>query len=905
MTRIHPSLAALSLSLACATAASAQDVKYEKYTLDNGLTVILHEDHSLPVAAVNIWYRVGSKDEPAGRSGFAHLFEHLMFMGTQRVPGNQFDVIMEAEGGSNNASTSNDRTNYFESGPSRLLPTLLWLEADRLEDLARTMTQEKLDTQRAVVRNERRQSYENRPYGKADLAIQGMMYPPGHPYHIPVIGTHADLEAATVHDVKDFFATFYVPNNLSLCVAGDFDPARIKPLIERLFGTLPAGGQPMRRGAEPATLDGVKRATMLDKVQLPLVAIVYHSPALYADGDAEADLMSLVLAEGKTSRLYKRLVYDDRIAVDVSAVQDSNQLGSMFRIDVTANTDADLDRVEKTVDEELARLVRDGPTDDELTRFKNRMELAMLSRLQSVEARADQLNQYEYYFGEPNSFKRDLDRYRNATKQSVQRWAARILAPDARVIMRVLPEAPQRAESPREARPASVAERPFSPPPPETLTLKNGVRVMLWPKRELPLVALRVIFQVPDRTLDPLDKAGTAELTADMLDEGAGRLDALQFADAIQMLGATFAAGADPESISVSMTVLRRNFDPAAALLAYAIRRPRFDEKEWQRVHRLHIEDLKQQDDQPTIVAARVAARRLFGAEHPYGLPVAGTPESAARIGLDDVRTLHAALFRPDAATILLAGDLTADDARAVLEPLLGDWRAGAAAEFGTPTRQPPRRDGLELVIVDRPEAVQTVIRFTTPAPGYNDARRVPLRLINTLFGGSFTSRLNQNLREKHGYTYGARSSFALRPTTGYFAAGASVRADVTGASLKEFLTEIGGLRGGNISDEEVIKARETLRTDVIQAFAGLGGVLAAASEPLQNGLPFETLASDMAAMTQVAAPGLNALTRAAVPLEQGVIVLVGDKASILKQIAELKLDLPAPVEVTVRGEGL
>lgn len=903
MTRIRLSLTAVSLSLACAAAAVAQDVTYEKYKLDNGLTVILHEDHSLPVAAVNIWYRVGSKDEPAGRSGFAHLFEHLMFMGTQRVPGNQFDVIMEAEGGSNNASTSNDRTNYFESGPARLLPTLLWLEADRLEDLARTMTQEKLDTQRAVVRNERRQSYENRPYGKADLAIQGMMYPPGHPYHIPVIGTHADLEAATVHDVKDFFATFYVPNNLALCVAGDFDKARIKPLIERLFGALPAGGTPMRRSAEPAKLDAVQRATMLDKVQLPLVAIVYHSPALYADGDAEADLMSLILAEGKTSRLYKRLVYDDRIAVDVSVVQDSNQLGSMFRIDVTANADADLDRVEKTIDEELARLVRDGPTDDELTRFKNRMELAMLSRLQSVEARADQLNQYEYYFGEPNSFRRDLDRYRNATKQSVQRWAAQILTPGARVIMRVLPEAPQRAESPRDARPAAADERPFSPMPPETFTLGNGLRVMLWPKRELPLVALRVIFQLPGRTLDPLDKAGTAELTADMLDEGAGDRDALQFADAIQMLGATFAAGADPESVSVSMTVLRRNFEPAAELLADALRRPRFDDKEWQRVHRLHLEDLRQQDDQPTIVAARVASRRLFGAEHPYGLPVAGTPETAARIALDDVRALHAALFRPDAAAILLAGDLTANDARAALEPLLGDWRAGAAAAFGTPARQPPRRDGLELVIVDRPEAVQTVIRFITPAPGYADSRRVPLRLINTLFGGSFTSRLNQNLREKHGYTYGARSSFALRPATGYFAAGASVRADVTGASLKEFLTEISGLRGGNISDEEVVKARETLRTDLIQAFAGLGGVLAAASEPLQNGLPFETLAADMAAMTQVAAPSLNTLSRAAVPLDQGVIVLVGDKASILKQLSELKLDLPQPVEVTVRGE--
>jgi predicted Zn-dependent peptidase len=239
--------------------ARAQDLKYEKYKLDNGMTVILHEDHSLPVAGVNLWYRVGSKDEPQRRSGFAHLFEHLMFMGTERVPGNKFDTIMEGGGGANNASTSSDRTNYFSSGPAPLLPTLLWLEADRLEDLARTMDQEKLDKQRDVVRNERRQSYENRPYGKVELEIPEIMYPAGHPYHIPVIGTHEDLEAATVSDVKDFFATFYVPANVALCVAGDFDPKVIRPLITDLFGGLPHGGTPKRRTAEPAKLDSVKR----------------------------------------------------------------------------------------------------------------------------------------------------------------------------------------------------------------------------------------------------------------------------------------------------------------------------------------------------------------------------------------------------------------------------------------------------------------------------------------------------------------------------------------------------------------------------------------------------------------------------------------------------------------------
>ncbi|MDO8632202.1 MAG: insulinase family protein, partial [Phycisphaerales bacterium] len=515
-----------------ATAACGQDVKYEKYKLDNGMTVILHEDHTLPVGAINLWYRVGSKDEPPQRSGFAHLFEHLMFMGTERVAGNKFDTIMESGGGSNNASTSSDRTNYFSSGPAALLPTLLWLDADRLEDLARTMDQEKLDKQRDVVRNERRQSYENRPYGKAELQIQEMMFPPGHPYHIPVIGTHEDLEAATVADVKDFFASFYVPNNVTLCVAGDFDPKVSKPLIADVFGSLPRRPDPKRSASGPVKLDGVKRATTYDKVQLPLVAMAYHSPAWYAEGDAEMNLAGAILSRGKTSRLYKRLVYDDKIAAEVSAYQDSGQLGSTFRIDVLAKPQADLDVLEKTVDEEVARLIKDGPQPRELEQRKAEYELRMLSGLQSVEAKADQFNEYDYIWGEPNAFRRDLDRYRNATVEGVRTWTEKSLTPGARVIMRVLPEsadssakpeaqaaASAKDEKPKEAPPdaekkaptakAEASPRPasardnqpppgvspkFSPPAPESFTLSNGIPVMLWHKSELPLVAMTIVF---------------------------------------------------------------------------------------------------------------------------------------------------------------------------------------------------------------------------------------------------------------------------------------------------------------------------------------------------------------------------------------------------------------------------
>ncbi len=892
----------------------AQDLKYEKYKLDNGMTVILHEDHSLPVAGVNLWYRVGSKDEPDRRSGFAHLFEHLMFMGTQRVPGNKFDTIMEGGGGANNASTSSDRTNYYSSGPAALLPTLLWLDADRLEDLARTMDQEKLDKQRDVVRNERRQSYENRPYGKADLAIQEMMYPPGHPYHIPVIGTHEDLEAATVSDVKDFFATFYVPANVTLCVAGDFDPKRIKPLIADLFGGLSHGGTPQRRTAGPVKLDSIKRATMLDQVQLPMIAMVYHSPAWYAEGDAEMNLAASVLTKGKTSRLYKRLVYDDKIAAEVSAYQDSSQLGSMFRIDVLANPGVDLDRLEKTIDEEVSRLAKDGPTAKELEKYKVEYELSMLSGLQSVEAKADQLNEYDYILGEPNSFKRDLDRYRNATVEGVRQWASKVLTQEARLIMCILPEEPDRKDSPRDKRPNLAPAASFDPPMPESFKLKNGIPVMLWTKKDLPMVAMTVAFLREGFVVGDTDRAGAIWMTADMLDEGTIDLDALQFNDAMQQLGARFSTSAERDAILVSLSVLQRNFDRAAELAIDSLRRNRLDYNDFERVRKLHLEELRQHEDEPGIVASRVAAKAFYGAEHRYGWPMEGTLETIAKMTHEELQLQYATMVRAQNATVMVAGDISRGELQPLLESYLGTWNQPALSNSDKQGIKTPQRDRLEVLMVDRPDAVQTVIQFIMPGPAYGDARRTQYWLLNTLLGGSFTSRLNMNLREEHGFTYGARSSFSMRKDMGHLIATSNVRADATGDAVAEFLREFGRISGGDVTDEDTAKVRETLRTDLIQSFAGLNGIIRQALERLVNKQPMESLISDMKSIQAVNSAQLNELARTAVPLNKGVLVLVGDKNTILKELSELQPDgpveagstkfvIPVPVEVDSLGK--
>lgn len=905
--------------------AFAQELKVEKYKLDNGITVILHEDHSLPVGAINLWYRVGSKDEVVKRSGFAHLFEHLMFMGTERVPGNKFDTIMESAGGANNASTSSDRTNYFSSGPATLLPTLLWLDADRLEDLARTMDQDKLDKQRDVVRNERRQSYENRPYGKAELQLQEMLYPEGHPYHIPVIGTHEDLEAATVSDVVDFFNAYYVPNNMSLCVAGDFDPAKMKATIADLFGSLPKKPDPVHKTAPPVKLDKGKRATAHDKVQVPKLIFAYHSPGQFKDGDAEMDLLAAVLSEGKSSRFYKRLVYDDKIASDVTAYQDSSQLGSVFRIDVMVNPGVELEVIEKAIDEELKKIVEVGPGQGEVEQRKAMFELAMLSRLQSIEAKADQLNAYEYHWGDPNSFKRDLDRYRNATVDSLKKWAKDVFTAP-RVAMRVVPEsgdgppaakvtpgkktdAPTvvkkaepapRPASPRDKQPAVAGPATFEVQTPETFKLTNGIPVMLWRKPELPLVAMWAVFR-PGHTFEDTRHPGSMYLAADMLDEGCGDLDALAFSDEMQSLGARFQPSADREAFRVSLTVLKRNLDHASKLFVEAFRRPKFDPAEWERVKKLHLEDLKQDDDQPTLVASKVAARTLFGDKHMYGWPITGTPESVTAMTMDDSRAPFLSFVRPEHTTILMAGDITAEEAKSVLDKSVGAWKAFPLniARGDLPALTEAKE--LRVVLVDRPDAVQTVIQFLFPGPKYNDQYRVYYKLLNTLFGGSFTSRLNMNLRENHGYTYGARSGFVMRQHIGYVSASSSVRADVTGAALKEFLGEFKRIRGGDVSGEESTKARETLRTDIIQSFAGLNGILGEAYERMSGGLHYETLARDMGALSAATTEEINKIANPAFPLEKGVLVLVGDKKLILEQIKDL--GLPAPVEMNVRGE--
>jgi zinc protease len=752
-----------------------------------------------------------------------------------------------------------------------------------------------------VVLNERRQTSENRPYGVADLKINELMFPPDHPYHLSVIGTVADIKAATVQDVKDFFSTFYLPNNASLVIAGDFDPAEIKPLVARLFGTIPRDADPVHAEAQPLHLEGVKRVTYTDKVQFGRLTMVWHSPALFAPGDAELDLAAAVLSSGKSSRLYKRLVYEDQLATSVRAYQRSSSLGSLFTVQVMARQGVSLDDIEKAVDEVLAEFVAEGPTAGELARHQAAYEYQMLNGLQSVLRKADQLNRYNHFFGEPDSFAADLDRYRKATVEGIRTMAASVMDPEARLIMHVLPEDQGSVLAGRDEAPAESEIKPFEPSAPEVFTLSNGIEVRHWQRSELPLVELSLFLRSGAVLVDG-EQSGRCELAADMLDEGAGDLGALAFSDALDLLGANFQAYAGRNTSGVDLSVLKSNFGEALGLYADAVLRPRFDSAEWDRVKSLHLQGLKQAEDRAGSVASLVGMRAFFGDSHPYGRPSQGTVVSVEGLTLVDVKSAWDEIAAPGNATFFIAGDLTRDEARKKLETAFGGWKnpAGNTAA-DKPELGPPANDKMRLVLVDKPGAVQTVIRFYMPGPKFDHPQRLHYDLLNTILGGSFTSRLNQNLRERNGFTYGARSQFVMTPTAGYFYAGSDVGSEVTGAAITEFFNEFNAIRSGDVTGEETRKTRETNRMKMIQSFQGLGGLIAIAQTLEMNGLPFQSLGEDLSTIAAATEADLNGLAPAALPLDKALLVLVGDKATILEQIKGL--DLPEPEELTVTGD--
>lgn len=873
-------------------APSLPEIKTKKYILANGLNVILCEDHSIPVVSVNVWYHVGSKNEKAGRTGFAHLFEHMMFQGSKHSDEDYF-VPLEKVGAVVNGSTSEDRTNYHETLPSNYLEMALWLESDRMAFLLPALTQKKLDNQRDVVKNERRQRLENQPYGKVYDLLPSLTYPNDHPYSWPVIGSMADLTAASVEDVSEFFRGFYLPNNASLCITGDFDPEQTQAWVEKYFGSIPPGPPIDRLESWIPDLNGIRRARIEDNVELSRLYYVWHTPQQYAPGDAELDLLASILTSGKTSRLYQALVYEQQIAQDVSSYQASQELSSTFNIEVTARSHSNLQQIEKAVDEELKKILAHGVDPNELKQAQTVYEAGYVRGLQSIEDLADTLNGYNVMLGDPNRLQWDLLRYTTATTADIQKFAKDYIKFDKRVIVHVVPQGNLTVETEevdRSQPPAPGPEPEFHPPTIQRSKLSNGVEVFLVEDHKLPLIQINVVFQ-SGWAEDPLDHPGAASLTAELMDEGTKTRSALQISEEAKGLGASLGTGSSFDGSSIRLNVLKTKLDAGLELMADVLLNPTFPDDELDRQRKIYLGRIQQEAKDPTISAFKLYLRTLYGPNHPYGQPYtgSGTETSIRAIRRDDLVQYYRDNYVPNNAAVAIAGDITMQQAKQKLEALFVNWKPGKTSQTEVPTPRPIEKT--KIYLVDRPGAAQSVVVMGHLAMRRRDPDFVALDVMNNILGGQFQSRINLNLREDKGYTYGAGSFIMSMRGVGPFVSYASVQTQNTRESILELLKEIKDIEDSRpITPSELEDSKDNIIKGVPQNFQSYSSIAGQLGQIFVYELPEDEWTRYIHQVRDITIQEATEAAKRYLHPDALLIVVVGDQKKIESGIRELNL---------------
>lgn len=899
-------------------------IKFEKYCLSNGLEVIFHEDHSTPIVGVNLWYHVGSKNERPGRTGFAHLFEHMMFQGSQHHDADYFGPLQKA-GGKLNGSTSQDRTNYWETVPSNYLELALWMEADRMGFLLPVMTQQRLDNQRDVVKNERRQSYENRPYGLAYETILAALYPPDHPYSWPVIGSMADLNAASREDIATFFRTYYHPGNASLCIAGDFDPAQARKLVEKYFGSLPAGPKVEKLKPSVPELKADQRIRMTDRVGLERVYLAWHSVPQFTADEAELEILADILGGGKTSRLYRSLVREKQIAQDVQVWQDSSELAGAVLVIATARPGHTAAELEAAAMAEIAKIQSEPPNQEEVTRAVNRFEARFVSALESISdfgGRADRLNMYNVYTGDPGNLTKDFDRYPKVTPAGVQRVAKEYLGrhrvaftvvpgkkveitPDPRKVDEEVREQLAKKQPPqtrvtagepkdtfdRSRMPGPAPESKFTLPPIHRARLSNGLELLLVENHELPTVNMHLVLR-SGRASDPADKAGLAGLTASVWDEGTKRRSSDEIAEELAGLGATLHMGVDWDTAAVRLFSLKRHLAAALDIYSDVVENPVFPERELARERAMALGRLVQIRDEPTILANMAVGAVLYGPEHPYGRPQYGTEESLKSIDRGDLERFYRAGFRPDRAALVVVGDVTIEELKPQLEKYFADWRApaGRPVEPKYPPRPAPRPS--RIILVDKPGSVQSVISVSQVGTERTSPDYFAIAVMNSIFGGQFSSRLNMNLREEKGYTYGARTSFDWRADEpGPLTATASVQTQVTAPALTEFLKEFQGMVGAKpVTADELEFSKTYLTRGYPAGFETPSQVASQLETMVQFRLPDDYFNTVVPKIHAVSTEDVSRVARKYLHVDELAAVIVGDREQIEPELRKLPI---------------
>ena len=785
-------------------------IAFEKHTLPNGLDVILHQDRSIPVAAVNVWYHVGSKDEEIGRTGFAHLFEHIMFRGTRHHKASHFEPLQKI-GATLNGSTTGDRTNYWEDVPSNYLELALWLEADRMGFLLDALDQEGFDTERDVVKNERRQSYENRPYGMAQWHIQQSLFPLPHPYHWMTIGSQEDLDAASLDDVKDFFRRYYSPSNASLAIAGDIDTAEALGLAERYFADLDPGPAVRRIARADSPLAGRVDLEMTDRVTLPRQYSVWLAPANLSGNDDASDILRAILSDGHSSRMYRSLVYEKQIAQSASVSYYAAEIAGQFRMELTPAEGHTLEEVEEAAEEVLASIATAPPTDEEFERAINRIEMQhyrTLSRVGGFGGRADALNYFNTFTGDPDRLNTVMDDYRKVSREDVLRAHQQIFS-GGQVRMRVYPERPLSTASVTVDRTVQPAGRPtpaFVPPSPQRGRLSNGMEVIVANKSAVggPLVSFALLARA-GATGDPDGLPGLSSFTAAMMDEGTTSRSSQEISAAFEHIGSRLGAEARKELTLLTAETLGRHWQHALGLAADVARNANFPEHELERVRRERLTDLRRARDDAGFLADSNFGALVFGSGSPYAHSNLGNEATVSSVQRADLVGRHAQALRPDRLCLLVAGDVSLDEAVAAAESHFGDWIAPSepAAAINTGGLS-DNGDGPRIYLIDKPGAAQSVIRAGMPLVERSHADHMALSVLNYAFGGQFSARLNQNLRQDKGYSYGYNSGISWYNAPSLLSAGGSVQTAVTREAVVETLKEF-----ADISDERRLTADE------------------------------------------------------------------------------------------------
>ena len=900
------SLCAATLAVAAPAAASEIALPYERFELDNGLRVVVHEDRKAPLVAVSVWYHVGSKDEPEGQTGFAHLFEHIMFNGSEHYDGEWFEPLEEVGATGLNGTTWFDRTNYFQTVPTPALERVLWMESDRMGHLLGAVTQEKLDNQRGVVQNEKRQG-DNQPYGRASYAILAGLLPEGHPYSHSTIGSMEDLNAASLEDVKDWFRQYYGAANTVLVLAGDINAEEARPLVEKYFGHIGTGPPLSRAKANAPKLDVNKHEVMLDRsAPQPRIGRNWVAPGRTTRDAVLLQLAAEALGGGKTSRLYKRLVDDLQLATAASANIQPQELLSFYSVTVDAKKDADLARVQAEMEAVIDAFLERGPTRAELARAKTSIKASVIRGLEQVGGKASILAQGALYADDPDFILTQLDWLEAATPQEVLEAARKVMtAGYFQLDVLPYPEHSTTASSvDRSAGLPAVATTPeLVFPDIEEATLSNGVKVVLAERRTVPVVEIAIQFDAgyaADSALAgrPGGKLGAASFTGAMLDEGAGRRTAIDIAEEVESLGARLGVSSTLDTTTALLSALTENLRPSLDILADIVRNPTFQQEEIDKLRGRWLAAIEREKADPVDLALRVLPPEIYGGDHAYGVPFTGSGATTSITSLtrDDLVAFHRAFLRPDNATIFVVGDASMDEIRPELERAFGSWRAPDEAVPAKNIAQIERPAKGKVIIIDKPGAPQSLILGGHAAPSPSAPNHFAITAMNDVIGGQFTSRVNMNLREDKGWAYGAYTFLSGAKGQRPFMVYAPVQTDKTSDAIAEVIRELNAFKTtAPATDREIERAVFSNTRSLPGAFETAGDVLSSLVSSARYGRPWDYPATLTAKYNALESADITTAAAEVIHPESLIWVIVGDREKIEDSVRALDI---GPIEV-------